>query len=122
MGLDCDSGLEGHPEGKPPWEASRTSDLLQRLRTVTHSATNLSDSHEEMLHVSPPKVRNILQTFLMSHNNSQWIYEAQGSTCFSKRMGTTVLVFNTAADNDQYFFLIHPNTDEAKLHSPRKSC
>lgn len=68
--------VRGDLEGKPPWE-SRSSDLLHWLRTVACPATNKSDGHEDMFHMSPLEVRNRLQTFSISLNSSQWIYEAR---------------------------------------------
>lgn len=71
--------IRGELEGKPPWE-SRTSDLLHWLSTGAHPATNMYDSQKEMFYVSPPEVRNVLQTFTVSFSNSQGICEAQGCT------------------------------------------
>lgn len=41
---------------------------------------NMPDSHEEMFYVSPPEVRNVLQTQTLSLNSSQRVYDAQDCT------------------------------------------
>lgn len=82
-GINCESRLEEILRGSLPGNPEHWV-FYAALGLWPLPLQNMPYSHEEIFYVSPPEVRNVFQTQTLSLNSSQWIYDAQDCTRFSK--------------------------------------